>query len=304
MRVFVTGATGFIGTAVVRELIEAGHQVVGLTRSDEGAKSLAAAGAEVHHGSLEDLDGLRSGASKSDGVIHLAFIHDFNKFAASAEADKRAIEAMGDELAGSNRPLIVTSGTLIVNPGRLATEDDEANPAFPRKSEESGLALVSRGVRASVVRLSPTVHGAGDHGFVPFLIAIARERGVSAYIGDGRNRWPAVHRFDAARLYRLVVEKGAAGATYHGVADEGIPTREIAEVIGRQLRVPVVSKSPQEAADHFGWMAMFFSIDGPTSSALTQGRLGWRPTQPGLLADLVQPAYFEGHSKYAVPAHR
>jgi nucleoside-diphosphate-sugar epimerase len=303
MRVFVTGATGFIGTAIVRELIDAGHQVLGLARSDAGAKSLIAAGAQVHRGSLEDLDSLRSGAAAADGVIHTAFIHDFNNYGPAAEADKQAIEALGSALAGSRRPLIVTSGTLLAQrKGTLATEGDPHNPSFPRKSEDATLALAARGVRASVLRLSPSVHGNCDHGFVPRLISIARERGVSAFIGDGLNRWPAVHRIDAAHLYRLVVEKGSAGSSYHGVADEGVPTREIAEVIGRHLNMPVVSKSPEEAADHFGWIGRFFGIDGPASSAQTQQQLGWRPVQPGLIADLNAEHYFE-HAADAVPVH-
>ena len=294
MRVFVTGATGFIGTAVVRELIDAGHQVLGLARSDAGAKSLIAAGADVHRGSLEDLESLRSGATAADGVIHTAFIHDFNNYAPAAEADRRAIETLGGALAGSDRPLIVTSGTLLVQgQGSLATEEDGSNPNFPRKSEATALALAARGVRSSVLRLSPSVHGNGDHGFVPRLISIAREKEVSAFIGDGLNRWPTVHRLDAAHLYRLMLEKGSAGARYHGVADEGVPTREIAEAIGRGLNVPVVSKSGEEAADHFGWIARFFSIDGPASSAQTQERLGWRPVQRGLIADLNAEHYFE-----------
>jgi len=303
MRVFVTGATGFIGTAVVQELIDAGHQVLGLARSDAGAKYLVAAGADVHRGSLEDLESLRSGAAAADAVIHTAFIHDFSNYGPAAEADRRAIETLGGALAGSDRPLIITSGTLLAQrQGSLATEEDAPNPNFPRKSEEAALALAARGVRASVLRLPPSVHGNGDHGFVPRLISIAREKGVSAYIGDGLNRWPAVHRLDAAHLFRLVLEKGNAGASYHGVADEGIPTREIAEVIGRHLRVPIVGKSREEAADHFGWMALFFGIDGPASSAQTRERLGWRPVQTGLIADLNAAHYFE-HAADAVPLH-
>ncbi len=303
MRVFVTGATGFIGTAVVRELIDAGHQVLGLARSDAAAKSLVAARAAVHRGSLEDLESLRSGVVAADGVIHTAFVHDFSNYGPAAEADRRAIETLGDALAGSDRPLIITSGTLLAQrQGPFATEEDAHNPNFPRKSEEAAFALAAHGVRASVLRLPPSVHGNGDHGFVPQLISIAREKGFSAFIGDGLNRWPAVHRLDAAHLYRLVLEKGSAGATYHGVADEGVPTREIAEAIGRGLNVLVVSKSHEVAADHFGWIARFFGIDGPASSAQTQGRLGWRPVQPGIIADLNAKHYFE-HAADAVPLH-
>jgi nucleoside-diphosphate-sugar epimerase len=242
-------------------------------------------------------------AAAADGVIHTAFIHDFLNYGPAAEADRQAIETLGGALAGSDRPLIVTSGTLLAQPqGSLATEEDAPNPKFPRKSEEATLALAARGVRASVVRLPPSVHGKGDHGFVPRLIGIAREKGVSAFIGDGLNRWPAVHRIDAAHLYRLVLEKGSGGACYHGVADEGVTTREIAEVVGRHLNVRVVSKSREEAADHFGWIALFFGMDGPASSVQTQERLGWRPVQPGLITDLNAPHYFE-HAADAIPLH-
>jgi nucleoside-diphosphate-sugar epimerase len=303
MRVFVTGATGFIGTAVVRELIGGGHQVLGLARSDAAAKSLLAAGVDVHRGSLDDLESLRSGAAAADGVIHTAFIHDFSNYGPAAEADRRAIETLGGALAGSDRLLIVTSGTLLVQRrGPLATEEDIPNPNFPRKSEDATLALAARGIRSSVLRLPPSVHGKGDHGFVPRLISIAREKGVSAFIGDGLNRWPAVHRLDAAHLYRLVLERGTAGAIYHGAADEGIPTREIAAAIGRGLNARVVSKSREDAADHFGWIAHFFGVDAPASSAQTQERLGWRPVQPGLIADLNAAHYFE-HAADAVPLH-
>jgi len=295
MLVFVTGATGFVGTAVVSELIAAGHQVVGLVRSDAGAASLTSLGAGVHRGSLEDLDSLRSGAANSDGVIHTAFNHDFMNYSAAAETDTRAIETLGKALSGSGRPFVITSGTLLlVRQGPLAVESDESDPNFPRKSEAAGLAMASHGVHASIVRLPPSVHGDGDHGFVPRLIAVAREKGASAYVGDGLNRWPAVHRLDAARLYRLALENGAAGGRYHGVADQGVPFREIAEVIGQRLNVPVVSKSPEEAADHFGWISHFASIDCPASSDLTQEQLGWRPTHAALIPDIDRPAYFDG----------
>ncbi len=299
MRVLLTGATGFIGTAIVAELINAGHQVLGLARSDAGAKSLIDAGAEVHRGDIEDLESLRSGAAMSDGVIHTAFNHDFSKYAANCEADRRAVEALGSVLVGSDRPLIVTSGTAMASrPGHLATEEDAPTPSsagIPRSaSEEAAEAVAARGVRASVMRL-PQVHDRRQAwAWSPILIAAAREKGVSAYVGDGRNRWPAVHLLDTARLYRLALEKGSAGARYHAVAEEGVPLREIADAIGRGLKVPVVAKSPEEAAGHFGWLGFFVGGDAPASSALTQERLGWRPTaQPGLIADLDHATAFE-----------
>jgi nucleoside-diphosphate-sugar epimerase len=292
MRVFVTGATGFIGSAVVKDLINAGHQVLGLSRSDAGAKSLIDAGAKVHRGDLEDLKSLRSGAAASDGVIHLAFNHDFSKYIDNCQADRRAIEVLGSALAGSGRPLVVTSGTAVaLAPGRLATEDDPPMPSsmIPRSaSEEAANDMVSRGVRASVMRL-PQVHNRIKQGLITPLIEIARAKGVSAYVGDGRNRWPAAHLLDTAPLYRLALEKGAAGERFNAVAEEGVPLREIAEAVGRRINVPVVSKTPEEASEHFGWLAFFVGNDAPASSAKTQERLGWRPTQAGLIADLEHP---------------
>jgi len=294
MRIFLTGATGFIGSAVIPELIQAGHQVLGLTRSESGAQALVAAGAEVHYGSLEDLDSLRSGAAATDGVIHCGFNHDFSKFMENCEMDRRAIEAIGSVLVGSDRPFIITSGTAMGNmvPGQLATEDVfNASHPNPRKSEVAGAAVLDLGVNVSVVRL-PQVHDPVKQGLITYSVAVAREKGVSAYVGDGLNRWPAVHILDAARLYKLALEKQEAGSRYHAVAEEGVSAREIAEVLGRGLKVPVVSLSPEDAPAHFGWLAMFAGLDMPASSALTQERLNWHPTGPGLISDLEKMDYF------------
>jgi nucleoside-diphosphate-sugar epimerase len=308
MRYFITGASGWIGSAVVRELIDSGHQVLGLARSDASADALTAAGAEALRGTIDDIDTLRDAAAASDGVIHLAFMHDLafaGGFARAADADRLAVETLGNALAGSDKPLVIASGTLGIAPGRLATERDGhqidpalaalgAGPGTRHGTAELVLSLASRGVRSSVVRLSPTNHGKGDHGFMATLVAIARDKGVSAYVGDGSNRWPAVHRLDSAHLFCLALEGAPAGSTLHGVADEGVPIRDIAEVIGRHLNAPVVSITAGDAAAHFTWMAGFIALDSPASSALTRELLGWQPVQPGLIDDLEQGHYFEG----------
>ncbi len=291
MRVFVTGATGFVGSHVVKELIAAGHQVLGLARSEPGAQALVAAGADVQRGVLEDVSSLRSGAAASEAVVHLAFIHDFSKFQENCEIDKHAIEALGSVLAGSGRPLIVASGTAgLAGPGQVATEDNVVPPnfPFPRVSEQTALSL--KGVSAAVMRL-PQVHDPVKQGLVSYLIAVAREKGLSAYVGEGSNRWAAAHVSDVARLYRLALEKHEAGAKYHAVAEEGVPMRDIAETIGRGLKIPVVSLSPEKAAAHFGWLGMFAGADLVASSEKTRKTLGWNPTGPGLIADLQRMNY-------------
>ncbi|HEY4277435.1 MAG TPA: SDR family oxidoreductase [Conexibacter sp.] len=301
MRVLVTGASGWIGAAVVPELIGAGHHVIGLARSEDSAAALETAGADVVRGSLDDLDVLRAGAAAADGVIHLAFKHDIafsGDYDGAAVADRRAIDAFGEALAGTDRPFVIASGLAGIAVGRVATEHDQPDLGTPGPASARGLntqaalAFAARGVRASAVRLAPTVHGDGDNGFIAMQVAIARDRGVSAYVGDGANRWPAVHRLDAARLFRLGLEQAPAGAVLHGAADEGISAREIAAAIGRQLDLPVASIAPEEAAGHFGWLGGFFSLDMPATSTLTRERLGWEPTHPGLIEDLEQGHYF------------
>jgi nucleoside-diphosphate-sugar epimerase len=310
MRVFVTGASGWIGSAVVPELIGAGHEVTGLARSDASAAALAAAGARVQAGTLDDLDGLRRAAAASDGVIHLAFKHDIafsGDFQGAADADRRVVETFGEALAGSERPFVIASGIIGLATGRVGTEQDGhgLDPAVPAAdtgprtrlaTAEITLSLASRGVRSSVVRLPPTCHGDGDHGFLATLVRIARDKGVSGYIGDGSNRWPAVHRLDAARLFHLALEKAPAGSTLHAVADEGVPIRAIAEVIGRHLDLRVVAVSPDEAGGHFSWLAGFLAADSPASSTLTRELLGWQPTHPELIDDLDKGHYFHNPS--------
>jgi nucleoside-diphosphate-sugar epimerase len=307
MRIFVTGASGWIGSAVVPELIGAGHEVVGLARSDASAAALAAAGAEVQRGTLDDLDSLRSAAGASDGVIHLAFKHELafsGDFQSAADADRRAVEVFGEALAGSDRPFVLASGLLGLAPGQVASEQDGhgshaaaaafgGGPQTRWETAEFTLSLAAGGVRSSIVRLSPTNHGDGDNGFMATLIGIAREKGVSGYVGDGGNRWPAVHRLDSARLFRLAVEEAPAGSTLHAAADEGVPIRDIAAVIGRHLSLPVVSIAAEDAGEHFSWMGGFIGLDAPASSALTRELLGWQPTQVGLIDDLDQGHYFQ-----------
>jgi nucleoside-diphosphate-sugar epimerase len=292
MRVFVTGASGWIGSAVVPELLGAGHQVLGLARSDDSAAAISAAGAEVLRGDLNDLDTLRAGAAGSDGVIHLAFIHDFTDFEASVTADRRAIETMGGALEGSGKPLVIASGTPAL-PGHVATERDESAPGSPvagrMENGRAALGVAARGVRSSVVGLPRTVHGDGDrHGFIARLVGIARDTGVSGYVGDGSSRWPAVHVLDAAHLFRLAVERAPAGSRLHAVGDEGVPIRDIAEVIGRHLNVPAASVP----AGDLGFLGQVLSIDQPASATLTRELLGWRPVQPGLIEDLDKGHYF------------
>ncbi|MDT0435519.1 MULTISPECIES: SDR family oxidoreductase [Streptomyces] len=307
MRIFVTGASGWIGSALVPELIDAGHQVVGLARSEASAAALTEAGAEVVRGTVDDLDVLRTAATGSDAVIHLAFKHDIafsGDFQGASDADRRAVDTFGEALAGTDRPFVIASGVAGLKSGQLATEQDmpetTGSPVAGRAATSMAvLDLASRGVRSSVVRLSPTCHGDGDNGFMAALVAIAREKGLSGYLGDGANRWPAVHRLDAARLFRLAVEKAPAGSVLHGTAEEGVPIREVAEVIGRHLDVPVASVSADDAAGHFGWMAGFVGLDAPVSSARTRELLDWHPTGPGLLEDLEKGHYF----RPATPTH-
>src|SRR5579883_1549997 len=295
MRVFVTGAAGFIGTETTKELIANGHQVIGLARSDANVETLRKLGADVHRGSLQDLDSLKSGARNSDGVIHLAFIHDFTKFAENGAIDKTAIEAMGDVLAGTNKPFIVTSGTGLIAPGVVVTEEmrRESSPYVPRVSEQAGLAYASRGVRAMAILL-PQVHGEpGKAGLISYLVELARQKGAAAYVGEGTERWAAAHRQDVARLYRLALEKGAADAIYHAVGEEGVPMSQVIELIGRALKITVVSIEKEQAGDYYGPLARFAGLDMPASSVLTQQRLGWTPTGIGLIADIGQPGYFK-----------
>ncbi|RYE18233.1 MAG: SDR family oxidoreductase [Sphingobacteriales bacterium] len=296
MRVFVTGASGFVGSAIVKELLTAGHQVLGLVRSDKGAEQLTAAGAEVCRGDVNDHEIIRQGASACDAVIHTAFNHDFSQYKASCEADRKVIETFGEVLAGTDKPLVITSGVGLLNYNRLVTEDDAVTAGadvVPRAaSEEAAAAVAAKGVNVYIVRLPPSTHGAGDHGFVPMVIAMAQEKGESAYVGDGQNHWPAVHRIDAASLYRLIVEKKPTLKVLHAVAESGVPFREIAEAVSNGLNLPVVSKTGDEVTAHFGWLAHFAGIDCPASSQQTKEALGWEPKGAGLIAD-INACYFQ-----------
>ena len=296
MRIFVTGASGWVGSAVTKDLIDHGHQVLGMVRSDAGADIVAKLGAEVYRGNLEDPESLRKGASGTDGTIHTAFSHDFSKFVQNGQDEQAAIGVLADALKGSGRPLVVTSGAAFLPGDRLATEDDvppNGAHAIPRDPETPAMAAVADGVRASLIRLSPSVHGDGDKGFVAILVGIAREKGAVAYVGEGQNHWPAVHRFDAATLYRLAVEKGEAGKRYHGVAEEGVPFRDIAAALAKGLNLPLISIAPDKAAEHFGWFANFAAINCRVSSAKTRAELGWNPTGPTLLEDIEAGHYFK-----------
>jgi nucleoside-diphosphate-sugar epimerase len=298
MRVFVTGSSGWVGSAIVKDLLASGHHVLGLVRSHAGAKKVAELGADVIHGTLDDLDVLRQGASQADGVIHTAFNHDLTKIVESSAQEKRAIEAIAGVLEGSQRPFVVTSGVALLAPGRVTSEDDAPRApieSFPRSPETSAFAFAERGVRVAAIRLAPTVHGIGDNGFVPRLVQLARQKGVSAYVEEGRNRWPAVHRLDAARLYRLALENDAAHGPLHAIAEEGVTVKQIAEAIGHGLNMPVVSLSGDKATEHFGWFARFASIDCPSTSPRSRSLLGWKPEQRTLLEDMANPAYFEAH---------
>lgn len=297
MRVFVTGASGWVGSAVVKELLTSGHRVLGLARSEAGAKKVADLGAEVLHGTLDDLATLQQGAAQAEGVIHTAFHHDFTKIVESSEQERRAIEAIASVLEGSQRPFVVTSGVALLAPGRVTSEEDATRPpleSFPRSPETT--AFAARGVRTAAIRLAPTVHGIGDKGFVPRLVQLARQTGISAYVDEGRNRWPAVHRLDAARLYRLVLENETAQGPFHAIAEEGVTLKQIAEAIGRGLDMPVVSLSAEKAAEHFTWFTRFAGIDCPSSSPRSRRVLGWQAEQPTLLEDLARPEYFAAHA--------
>ncbi len=298
MRVFVTGATGYVGTAVIDELVGAGHTVLGAARSDDGAQALAARGIEVHRGDLTEPETLADAARSCDGVVHTAFIHDFSRFVESAEIERVAVKAMLDALEGSDKPFVISSGLLMTRPGAVLVETDVGADFGRGGTENMVVAAAQRGVRTAVIRLAPTVHGKDDRGFTPRLIDTARQSGVAAYIGDGANRWPAVHRLDAARLYRLALEKGSPGARYHAAGDEGVPTREIAEAIGRHLNLPVESIAAEKAVEHFGFLGMFFGVDAPASAQATRAELGWAPREPGLLAGLGTDAYYGSGSKY------